>query len=390
MNALKQLEACGQSPWLDYLKRSLIEKGELGTLIERDGLKGVTSNPSIFEKAIGESDEYAEALEQFQARGDHGISALYEHLAVGDIRAAADVLRPVYERTKGRDGYISLECSPYLANDTEATVEEALRLWKAVERPNLMVKVPATPAGIPAIRRLIGAGLNINITLLFAVEVYQQVVEAYISGLEDLKRTGGDVSKVGSVASFFVSRIDTAIDKRLDKLADRGAAGRFRGKVAIANAKVAYGRYKALFAGPRWELLKASGATTQRLLWASTSTKNPTYKDTMYVEALVGRDTVDTIPPATMDAYRDHGEVLPDAIERDAAGAQRLLAELEKQGISLKEVTAELVVEGVQQFANAFDKLLGAVARRRRTLLDGDRARLEVRQIGRASCRATV
>jgi hypothetical protein len=203
MNKLKQLDACGQSPWLDYLKRSLVESGELRTLIERDGLKGVTSNPSIFEKAIGETDEYADALKQFQSQGDHGISAIYEHLAITDIRAAADVLRPVYEQTKGRDGYISLECSPYLANDTAATVDEALRLWAAVERPNLMVKVPATPAGLPAIRQLIGRGLNINITLLFAVSVYEQVVDAYISGLEDLARTDGDVSKIGSVASIF-------------------------------------------------------------------------------------------------------------------------------------------------------------------------------------------
>jgi transaldolase len=227
MNPLKQLEACGQSPWLDYLKRSLIEKGELRNLIERDGLKGVTSNPSIFEKAIGESDEYADALKQFQAEADHSISAIYEHLAIADIRAAADVLRPVFDETQGRDGYISLECSPYLANDTEATVAEALRLWAAVKRPNLMVKVPATPAGIPAIRELIGRGLNINITLLFAVSVYEQVVEAYISGLEDLAQAGGDISKIGSVASIFVSRIDTAVDERLDKLGDKRLADRF-------------------------------------------------------------------------------------------------------------------------------------------------------------------
>ena len=379
MNPLQQLEACGQSPWLDYLKRSLIEKGELRTLIERDGLKGVTSNPSIFEKAIGESDEYTQALKQFQAQADHSVSAIYEHLAIADIRAAADVLRPVYERTQGRDGYISLECSPYLANDTKATVNEALRLWAAVERPNLMVKVPATPAGIPAIRQLIGRGLNINITLLFSVSVYEQVVEAYISGLEDLARAGGDVSKIGSVASIFVSRIDTAVDKRLDKLGDKQVADRLRGKVAIANAKLAYARYKALFSGPRWQRLAAAGAKTQRLLWASTSIKNPAYKDTMYVEALIGRDTVDTIPPATMDAFRDHGKATPDVIEQDVEGARALLAELEQHGISLKEVTDELVTEGVQQFADAFDKLLGAVAQRRRILLDGDRPGLEVR-----------
>jgi transaldolase/glucose-6-phosphate isomerase len=373
MNAFTQLEACGQSSRLDYLKRSLIEKGELSDLIERDGLKGVTSNPSIFEKAIGESDEYADALKQFQAGVDHSISAIYEHLAIADIHGGADVLRPVYEGTQGRDGYISLECSPYVANDTEATVAEASRLWAAVKRPNLMVKVPATSAGIPAIRELIGRGLNINITLLFSVSVYEQVVEAYISGLEDWARAGGDIARIGSVASFFVSRIDTAIDKRLDKLDDKRVVDRLRGKVAIANAKLAYLRYKALFSGPRWERLAAAGAKTQRLLWASTSTKNPVFKDTMYVEALVGRDTVDTMPPATMDAFRDHGKVTPDVIEHDVTGARAILAELEQHGISLKEITEELVTEGVQQFADSFDKLFGAIARHRRTLREGDR-----------------
>jgi len=378
MNPLKQLEACGQAPWLDYLTRSLIEKGELRTLIERDGLKGVTSNPSIFEKAIGESDEYAAALKEFQAQSDHGIAAIYEHLAIADIQAGADMLRPVYDETQGRDGYISLECSPYLANDTDATIEEALRLWGTVDRPNLMVKVPATPAGIPAIRALTGRGLNINITLLFAVGVYEQVVEAYIAGLEDLAKAGGDVSRIGSVASIFVSRIDSAVDKRLDKLANPRATDRFRGKIGIANAKLAYARYQALFSGPRWRRLAAAGARTQRLLWASTSTKNPAFKDTMYVEALIGRDTVDTIPPATMDAFRAHGAVTPDAIEQDSAGASTLLAELEKIGVSLDEVTTELVAEGVQQFADAFDKLFGVIAKRRRTLLEGDRAGLEI------------
>ncbi len=245
MNPLKQLEASGQSAWLDYLKRGLIAKGELHELVKRDGLTGVTSNPSIFEKAIGETDEYADALKRFQARADHGVSAIYEHLAVADIHAAADVLRPVHEQTRGRDGYISLECSPYLANDTEATVVEALRLRAAVARPNLMVKVSATPAGIPAIRQLIGHGLNINVTLLFSVAVYEQVVEAYVAGLEDLARAGGDVSRIASVASLFVSRLDVAIDKRLDRLGDTRAADRLRGKTGIANAKVAYTRYKA-------------------------------------------------------------------------------------------------------------------------------------------------
>jgi len=379
MNPLKQLEACGQAPWLDYLKRSLLTSGELQTMIERDGLKGMTSNPSIFEKAIAESDEYTEALKKFQASGDHNINEIYEHLAVADIQAAADGLKPVFEKTKGRDGYISLECSPYLANDTEATVAEALRLWKMVGRPNLMVKVPATPAGIPAIRRLLGKGLNINITLLFSVAVYEKVVEAYLSGLEDLAKSGGDVSKSASVASFFVSRIDAAVDKRLKTISDKSVAGQLQGKVAIANAKVAYERYKALFSGPRWEKLAKAGAKTQRLLWASTSTKDPTYKDTMYVEALIGRDTVDTIPPATMDAFRDHGVVTADAVEQDLEGAKATMAALEKQGISLKEITDELVREGVQSFADSFDKLLAVVAQRRRVLLDGESVRSEIK-----------
>ncbi len=379
MNPLKQLEACGQSPWLDYLKRSLIERGGLKTLIERDGIKGVTSNPSIFEKAIGESDEYVDAIRQFEAESDHGPSDIYEHLAIADIRAAADVLQPVHEATQGRDGYISLECSPYLANDTDATIGEAIRLWHAVSRPNLMVKVPATPAGIPAIRQLIGRGINVNITLLFSIAVYEKVVEAYLSGLEELKGSGGDISRIASVASFFVSRIDTAVDKRVDTLGDKQAVARLRGKVAIANAKIAYARYKALFAGPRWAALAAAGAQTQRLLWASTSTKNPSFKDTAYVEALIGRDTVDTIPPATMDAFRDHGLIKPDSVEEDLTGARAILAELAQQRISLDEVTDELTRDGVQQFADAFDKLFAAIARRQRAPAEGVCADFEIK-----------
>jgi transaldolase/glucose-6-phosphate isomerase len=378
MNPLKQLDACGQSPWLDYLTRSLIEDGELSRLIEHDGLKGMTSNPSIFEKAIAETDEYADAIEAFQAGADHGISEIYEHLAIADICAAADALRPIYDRTKGRDGYISLECSPYLANDTAATLVEGRRLWAAVGRPNLMVKVPATPAGLPAIRELIGAGININVTLLFSVATYEEVVGAYIDGLEDFAQTGGDLSHIGSVASFFVSRIDTAVDKQLDALNDEGAAADLRGKAAIASGKLAYARYQALFAGPRWDALAAAGAQTQRLLWASTSTKSPVYKDTMYVEALIGRDTVDTLPPATMDAFRDHGEVHADAIAQGVEEARATLAALERHGISMATVSADLVADGVQQFADAFDKLFGAIARQRRTLVDGEHPRLEI------------
>ncbi len=377
MNPLEKLEAYGQSPWLDYLTRSLMEKGELARMITRDGLKGVTSNPSIFEKAIAESDEYGSAIKDFMAGGDHGVAEIYEHLAVADIRAAADELRPVYDQTQGRDGYISLECSPYLANDTAASVAEARRLWAAVGRPNLMIKTPATPAGLPTIRELIGQGLNINVTLLFSVDVYAEVVAAYLSGLEDLARAGGDLSKVASVASFFVSRIDAAVDKRLDEL-DSESARALKGKAAIANAKLAYATYKRLFSGPRWAALSAAGARTQRLLWASTSTKSPAYKDTLYVDALVGRDTVNTMPPSTMDAYRDHGHASAGAVEEQVGAASEALAGLKRQGIDLAAVTTALLTEGVQQFADAFDKLLGAVASERRSHLSGELASLEI------------
>ncbi|MGO4408875.1 MULTISPECIES: bifunctional transaldolase/phosoglucose isomerase [unclassified Brevundimonas] len=368
MNPLRQLEACGQAIWLDYLKRSLIQTGGLKALVDNDGLKGVTSNPSIFEKAIAESDEYADAIKAFQADADHSVADIYEHLAIEDIQAAAAVLRPVFEQTEGRDGYISLECSPYLANDTQGTIVEALRLHQALDRPNVMIKVPATPAGIPAIRELTGRGLNINITLLFSLDAYEQVVEAYLSGLEQWQRAGGDLSKIASVASFFLSRIDIAVDKRLDKLNDKALADGLRGKAAIASATLAYSRYQALFSGPRWQALAAAGAKTQRLLWASTSTKNPTYKDTLYAEAVIGLDTVDTLPPATMDAFRDHGVATADAIEQGVDEARALLVALEQQGVSMKAVTNALVADGVQQFADAFDRLFAVIARQRSQL----------------------
>ncbi len=369
MNPLKQLEACGQAPWLDYLSRSLVEQGDLAAMIERDGLKGVTSNPTIFQKAIGESDEYTGAIKALLAKADHSVTEIYEHLAVKDVQTAADILRGVYDRTAARDGYVSLECSPYLANDTEATVAEALHLWEVVNRPNLMVKVPGTPAGIPAIRRLIGRGVNINITLLFSIGVYEQAAQAYIAGLEDFRRAGGDLSKVASVASFFVSRIDTAVDRRLEALGDKSTAGALRGKVAIANAKIAYVQYKSLFRGARWGALAAAGAQTQRLLWASTSTKDPALRETVYVEALVGRDTVDTIPPATMDVFRDRGVVKIDAIEQDLDAARTTLAALKASGVLIDDIAKDLVDDGVQKFAESFDALFGAIAIHRRDAL---------------------
>ncbi len=375
MNPVKALENHGQAVWLDFLARGFIAKGDLKKLIDTDGVKGVTSNPSIFEKAIGSSDEYDGAIGHALEKGDRPVAELFEHLAVEDIQHAADVLRPVYDELKGHDGFVSLEVSPYLAMDTKGTIAEAKRLWKDVHRKNLMVKVPATPEGLPAIERLTGNGLNINITLLFSQKVYIEVAKAYIAGLEKLVADGGDPSHVASVASFFVSRIDTAVDKQLDeKIArandpqEKERLAALKGKVAIANAKLAYQEYKELFSGARWEKLAAKGAKPQRLLWASTGTKNKDYSDVLYVEELIGANTVNTVPPATLEAFRDHGK-LRDSLEENVEDARGVLAELEKSGISLDAVTEELVKDGVKLFADAADKLYGAVAHKRATVL---------------------
>jgi transaldolase/glucose-6-phosphate isomerase len=320
MNPVKALEAHGQAVWLDFLARGFIAK-DLKKLIETDGVKGVTSNPSIFEKAIGSSDEYDAPIGQALTKGDRPIAELFEHLAVEDIQHAADVLRPVYDELKGSDGFVSLEVSPYLALDTKGTIAEAERLWREVDRKNLMVKVPATKEGLPAIQHLISKGISINITLLFSQKVYRQVAEAYLAGLEKYVAGGGDPSHVASVASFFVSRIDSAVDKQLDeKIAkandpsEKERLAALKGKVAIANAKMAYQDYLKLFSGPRWDRLAAKGAKPQRLLWASTGTKNKDYRDVLYVEELIGKNTVNTVPPATLDAFRDHGQ-LRDSLE---------------------------------------------------------------------------
>ncbi len=379
-NPVKALENHGQAVWLDFLARGFVAKGELKKLIDTDGVKGVTSNPSIFEKAIGSSAEYDGAIGSALKKGDRPVADLFEHLAVEDIQRAADVLRPVYDRLKGEDGFVSLEVSPYLAMDSEGTIAEAKRLWKDVRRKNLMIKVPATPEGLPAIEHLTGEGISINITLLFSQKVYVQVAEAYLAGLEKYVAGGGDPSHVASVASFFVSRIDSAVDKQLDeKIArandpsEKERLAALKGKVAIANAKLAYQEYKRLFSGARWEKLAAKGAKPQRLLWASTGTKNKDYSDVLYVEELIGPNTVNTVPPATLDAFRDHGK-LRDSLEENVEGARRVLAELEKSGISLDAITAELVKDGVKLFADAADKLYGAVAHKRATVL-GDRHR---------------
>lgn len=377
MNPVKALESHGQAVWLDFLARGFVAKGDLKKLIDSDGVKGVTSNPSIFEKAIGSSDEYDAPIGQALKKGDRPVAELFEHLAVEDIQHAADVLRPVYDHLAGHDGFVSLEVSPYLAMDTKGTIVEAERLWKEVDRRNLMVKVPATAPGLPAIRHLIGEGISINITLLFSQKVYVQVAEAYLAGLEKYVAKGGDPSHIGSVASFFVSRIDSAVDKQLDeKIAkandptEKERLAALKGKVAIANAKLAYVEYKRLFSGSRWDKLAAKGAKPQRLLWASTGTKNKDYSDVLYVEELIGPNTVNTVPPATLDAFRDHGK-LRNSLEENVEEARHVLAELEKSGISLDAITAELVKDGVQQFADAADKLYGAVAHKRAAVLGG-------------------
>jgi transaldolase/glucose-6-phosphate isomerase len=374
-NPLAALHDLGQSPWLDFLARKFIADGSLKTLVERDGVTGVTSNPSIFEKAIGGSEDYDDALKRALAQGDRDVMSLYEALALEDIRNAADVLLPVYQRTEGADGYVSLEVSPYLAMDTDGTIAEARRLRREAKRDNLMIKVPATKQGLPAIRTLIGEGISVNITLLFSQDVYEQVAEAYLGGLEDLIRNGGDPKKVASVASFFVSRIDVAVEKQLDDKIDKSKTdakdlASLRGKVAIANTKLAYQRYKRLFAGPRWEELKRKGARTQRLLWASTGTKSPQYSDVLYVDELIADDTVNTLPPATMDAFRDHGTVTA-SLEAKIDEARGVMERLADSGISIDAVTDRLVGEGVQLFADSFDKLLGAVAQKRARILGG-------------------
>jgi transaldolase/glucose-6-phosphate isomerase len=398
MNPVKALENHGQAVWLDFLARGFVANGDLKRLIDTDGVKGVTSNPSIFEKAIGSSDEYDGAIGTALKKGDRPIADLFEHLAIEDIQHAADVLRPVYDDLKGEDGFVSLEVSPYLAMDTKGTIAEAERLWKNVKRRNLMVKVPATPEGLPAIQHLIGKGISINITLLFSQKVYVQVAQAYLAGLEKYVKGGGDPSHVASVASFFVSRIDSAVDKELDeKIAkandptEKERLSALKGKVAIANAKLAYQEYKQLFSGARWDKLAAKGAKPQRLLWASTGTKNKDYSDVLYVEELIGPNTVNTVPPATLDAFRDHGTPR-DSLEENVADAKRVLAELEKSGISLDAITAELVKDGVKLFADAADKLYGAVAQKRGTVLGHgiDRQKLAVgAKLGDAIKKAT-
>ena len=374
MNPLLKVAELGQSLWYDYIQRGLIWSGELHRMTLQDGLRGVTSNPAIFEKAIGHSKDYLPAVRALVMNGA-GTGEIFEELAIQDIQLATDVLLPVYEQTKKKDGYVSLEVSPHLAHDTDTTISEAMRLWKRVGRENLMIKVPATPEGIPAIERLISEGINVNVTLLFAVDAYEAVAEAHLRGLEALAAKGGDVSKVASVASFFVSRIDTLIDQQIDERVKKGvdpALGArleaLRGKVAIANAKLAYRSYQRLIAGERWKKVAAKNAMPQRLLWASTGTKNPRYKDTLYVETLIGPDTVNTVPEATWLAFKDHG-IAEQTLASGMDEAEAVMKRLGEVDISMRSVTDSLLIDGVVKFADAFDALMSAVERRRQEML---------------------
>jgi transaldolase len=357
MNSIQKLHSLDQSIWYDNIERRLLNNGELAGMIERGEIRGVTSNPSIFNNAIANSSDYDEALLPLAKRGLSKVD-IYENLAVADIQAACDLFLPLYGETRAGDGYVSLEVSPFLANDTEGTAADAARLWAWVERPNLMIKIPATKAGLPAITTSIAAGINVNVTLIFSVNRYQEVMEAYLKGLEQRLAAGEPIDHVASVASFFVSRIDSHIDARLGDQSD------LEGKVAIANAKVAYAAHKEIFSGQRWEALEASGAQVQRALWASTSTKNPDFPDTLYVDQLIGPRTVNTVPPKTLQAYADHGTA-ELTLEKDLADARSVFVELDALGISMEEVTQELEDAGVKSFADAFTHLLESVEQRR-------------------------
>ena len=363
MTKLHELTELGQSVWLDYISRSLMASGKLQELVDQ-GLRGVTSNPSIFEKAIAGSADYDEDLNRL-VRDGKSVTEIYEDLAMADIRSAADILRPVYEKSGGADGYVSLEVNPALAHDTGATIAEARRLFASLERPNVLIKVPATPAGIPAIETLIGEGVNVNVTLIFSLEQYEAVATAYIAGLEKLALAGGDVGRVASVASFFISRVDTAVDKALEEIGNT----EIQGKIAIDNAKIAYSRFREIFSSERWQKLATESARVQRPLWASTSSKNPAYPDTLYVDNLIGPDTVNTLPPATLDDFLDHGKVAT-TVETDVDGARIRMAELAERGIDLDAITSKVLNEGVAAFAKSFEGLMASVAEKRRRLLD--------------------
>lgn len=368
-NRLRRLEAFGQSLWLDYIERALLANGGLERLIRDDGISGVTSNPAIFEKAMAQHAEYDAAIAEFARRG-FDAQKIYEALVIEDVRLAADLLRGVYETSRRRNGYVSLEVSPHLAYDTAATLAEAKRLWNRVGRPNLMIKVPATQAGLPAIRQLIAAGINVNVTLLFGVARYREVAGSYLAGLEDRLANRGSIDHIASVASFFLSRIDTLVDGYLDR-DGRAQAQVLRGRTAIACARLAYQEYQGLVGSSRWQVLATRGAHPQRLLWASTSTKDPAYDDVMYVEALIGADTVNTLPPETLAAYRDHGNPAL-RLEEGMNEARALPGQLAALGLELDKVSDELEHQGVQKFIEPYERLLAVLARRATELANSE------------------
>ena len=361
---LHQLSALGQSVWIDFLSRRLIKEGELERLMRDDAVVGVTSNPTIFQKAISEGDAYDEQLREVLAEEDDP-KEVFLKLAVKDVQDACDLLRSVWDGGHGQDGYVSIEVDPNLAYDTDGTIDEAVRLHELVDRPNCFVKIPATKDGLPAIEEMIARGRNINVTLIFSLQRYAEVVEAYLRGLERLVESGGDPSKVASVASFFVSRVDTEADRRLDEI---GAPDDLKGKLAVANAKLAYQRYKELFSGPRWDVLAENGGRSQRCLWASTSTKNPAYSDVLYVDELIGPETVNTMPEETIVAFQDHGEVAL-TLEQDLDGARRVFERIAEAGVDYDDVVTTLEQEGVQKFSDSFAELLDGVRAKRGELV---------------------
>ena len=368
---LQRLHDAGVSIWLDFIERTILRNGELARRIRDDVVSGMTSNPTIFEKALAEGTAYDDQIRT--ASGDFTAMELFELVSTTDVRDACDIFRPVYDKENGADGYVSIEVSPAAAHDVEGTVSEATRLWSTVDRRNLFVKVPGTIEGADAVRRLIANGININITLLFSLDAYRRVIEAYLAGLEERVKAGKDIRNIASVASFFVSRVDTEVDKRLDALAktatpeQRKKIDELRGKAAIANAKLAYRIFQKEFSSPRWKKLEAKGAGVQRVLWASTSTKNPAYRDVMYVEELIGPHSVNTMPPATVDAFRDHGEV-KRTVDQDVAGAERVISDLAQLGISIDDVTQKLLVDGLASFQKSFDTLIAGLAKKTKAL----------------------
>ncbi|BAV33695.1 transaldolase [Sulfuricaulis limicola] len=367
-NPLLVLKSLGQSVWLDYIERGMLVSGKLTHMIERDGLAGITSNPSIFEKAITGHEDYEADIARL-ARHARSAMEIYEPIVLADIGHAADLFLPVYEQTRGRDGFVSIEVSPHLASDTDKTVKEAVRLWEKLHRPNIMIKVPGTAQGLPAVRRLIAQGINVNVTLLFGLSRYREVLQAWLSGLEDRAQAGLSLDSVDSVASFFLSRIDVLVDQRLDALAESGdkPAASLRGTAAIACARLAYRIYGEMHSSERWQRLAARGAHTQRLLWASTSAKDPAYSPVKYVEPLIGPETVNTLPPETLDAYRRQGD--PAArLEQDLPQADVTVARLAQLGIDLEAVARQLEEEGVKKFVAPFDKLLASLEQRRQQL----------------------